>query len=81
MSEEENLVKEIRDIRDECEVLANRLEAIAVKIERGHMKKEAKKEKQMIMYARDFLKEKGLLGEFVKFVAEMEKEREEDETV
>ena len=81
MSEEENLVKEIRDIRDECEVLANKLEAIAVKIEREHMKKETKKEKQMVMYARDFLKEKGLLGEFVKFVAEMEKEREEDETV
>ena len=81
MSEEENLVKEIRDIRDECEVLANRLEAIAVKIEREHMKKEAKKEKQMIIYARDFLKEKELLDEFEKFVAEMEKEREEDETV
>jgi len=78
VSEEENLVKEIRD---ECEVLAKRLEAIAVKIEREHMKKEAKKEKQMIMYARDFLKEKGLLNEFEKFVAEMEKEREEDETV
>jgi len=41
MSEEENLVKEIRDIRDECEVLANRLEAIAVKIKR-EQKKEAK---------------------------------------
>jgi len=81
VSEEENLVKEIRDIRDECEVLANRLEAIAVKIEREHMKKEAKKEKQMIIYARDFLKEKELLDEFEKFVAEMEKEREEDETV
>ena len=81
MSEEENLVKETRNIRDECEVLANRLEAIAVKIEREHMKKEAKKEKQMIIYARDFLKEKELLDEFEKFVAEMEKEREEDETV
>jgi len=33
------------------------------------------------MYAREFLKEKVLLNEFEKFVAEMEKEREEDEEV
>jgi len=36
---------------------------------------------RMIMYAREFLKEKVLLNEFEKFVAEMEKEREEDEEV
>jgi len=34
---------------------------------------------RMIMYAEEFLKEKGLLEEFEKFVAEMEKEREEEE--
>ena len=37
---EENLVKEIREIRDECEVLANRLEAIAVKIEREQKRRQ-----------------------------------------
>ena len=34
---------------------------------------------RMIMYAEEFLKEKGLLNEFEKFVAEREKEREEEE--
>ena len=34
---------------------------------------------RIIEYAREFLEKKGLLDEFEKFVAEMEKEREEEE--
>jgi len=33
----------------------------------------------MIMYAREFLKEKGLLDEFDKYMAEREKEGKEEE--